>query len=568
MRNFACVNAGRVYNRAAMHSERHVRALPRFLKQAARFPGTTAIGAGVLGACGFQPLSLWPLTLLAVAWLLELGVRTGSRRLVLLTGWCFGLGHFTLGNNWIATAFTYQANMPAWLGGIAVVLLSLYLAIFPALAALGSWLLIRPDKAAAEPWRFLAFVLAFAATWIVTEWMRAWVFTGFAWNPLGVALLGQFDTRGLALVTPWIGTYGLSGLLVLLAGLPGICLRAAGAGPATRRWCWALPLLIVAAALATLMILPDPWAARDRGAVHFTLIQPDLRQEIIDDPRWYEANFIKMARLSRPLDPGDRRVVFWPESGIGDYLRDGYPPYLYRMYTYAGDPVIARERIGRVIGPYGLLLTGAVDLVMRNETPIAARNSVSAIDGRGDILAGYSKAHLVPYGEYLPMRPLLEPLGAARLVAGDLDFWPGPGPRTYDFGVLGKVGVQICYEIIFSGEVVDPRNRPDYIYNPSNDGWFGAWGPPQHLAQARLRAIEEGVPVLRSTTTGISAVIDADGLVRAHVDRHVAGRIDGRIPPPHEATLFALYGNVLPLTLAALLALAAVSVVALRRCRE
>jgi len=196
--------------------------------------------------------------------------------------------------------------------------------------------------------------------------------------------------------------------------------------------------------------------------------------------------------------------------------------------------------------------------VLQDEKVLATRNSVTMIDWHGNILGGYSKAHLVPYGEYLALRWLLEPLGAARLVPGTLDFWPGPGPRTFDFGVLGKAGVQICYEMVFSGHVVDPQERPDYIFNPSNDGWFGSWGPPQHLAQARLRAIEEGLPVLRSTTTGISAVIDADGLVRAFVPRHTAGRLDGRVPPAHEPTPFARLGNALPLALAMLLMVASV----------
>ncbi|MEJ2407814.1 MAG: apolipoprotein N-acyltransferase [Novosphingobium sp.] len=539
--------------------------IPKTLERPRLAVAVTAIGSGALAACGFQPLSLWPFTLLAVALLFELVVRTRTGQGAFLIGWYFGIGHFTLGNNWIATAFTYQANIPPWLGGIAVFLLSLYLAVFPALATLAAWFLVRPDRARAP---FAALVLALGSTWIVTEWIRAWLFTGFSWNPLGIALLGQFQTRGLALITPWTGTYGLSGLLVLLAGLPGLCIRTGMRFSGAKRWIWALPALTAAAALATLMTVPDPWVRREEGAVHFTLVQPDLRQEIIDDPRWYEANFLKLARLSLPRHPGEKRVVFWPESGLGDYIRDGYPYYLYRLYTYGADPAIARARIGRVIGPYSLLLTGSVDLVMKDGDAVAARNSVTAIDGRGDILAGYSKAHLVPFGEYLPVRWLLAPLGAARFVAGDLDFRPGPGPQTYDFGSWGKAGIQICYEIIFSGKVTDPLNRPDYIYNPSNDGWFGSWGPPQHLAQARLRAIEEGVPVLRSTTTGISAVIDADGIVRHSIPLHTAGRIDGRIPPPHAPTLFARYGNALPLALAALLGLCAVSMVAFSRRRR
>lgn len=140
---------------------------------------------------------------------------------------------------------------------------------------------------------------------------------------------------------------------------------------------------------------------------------------------------------------------------------------------------------------------------------------------------------------------------------------PGPGPRTLDLGPAGKAGIQICYEIVFSGEVAERGNRPDYVFNPSNDGWFGAHGPPQHLAQARLRAIEEGLPVLRATTTGISAVIDAHGVVRRHFAQLQGGRMDGVIPPPAAPTLFARLGNVLSLLWAMIFL--GLAVVALRR---
>jgi len=516
-------------------------------------PRWCALGLGAIAACGFQPLGLWPLTMLAVAGLIELTARAESRKQAALIGWLFGLSHFTIGDNWIALAFTYQTNMPQWLGGVAVVLLSLYLAVYPMLATLGAWLLTR---AAGDCRRTL--LLAFAGCWIVTEWMRGWVFTGFAWNPLAMAALGPFDRPGLAAVVPWLGTYGLSGLVVLLAG------------------CWLLALIrlpridsVFALFLITpaaLLQLPALSGKPEDGRLAFTLVQPDIRQEVLDDPTLYETHFVKTARLSQPRHPELRRIVLWPESGVPDYLRDGYPSYLYRQMTYASDPVLARERIGRVIGPQGLLLTGAVDLVMEDGQITAARNVITAIDGKGAIRAGYAKAHLVPYGEYLPMRWLLEPLGASRLVAGALDFWPGPGPRSYDFGPWGKAGMQICYEIVFSGEVVDRGDRPDYIFNPSNDGWFGSWGPPQHVAQARMRAIEEGLPVLRATTTGISAVIDANGIVRQHIGRRQPGRMDGVIPPAHAPTLFARMGNVLPLCWAGLLILIA-SVLAIRRRR-
>src|SRR5207237_1668314 len=142
-------------------------------------------------------------------------------------------------------------------------------------------------------------------------------------------------------------------------------------------------------------------------------------------------------------------------------------------------------------------------------------------------------------------------LGLSRLAPGDIDFTSGPGPRTIDLGgQWGKVGLQLCYEIIFSGHVVDWQNRPAFIFNPSNDAWFGAWGPPQHLAQARLRAIEEGLPIIRATPTGISAVIGADGMVEQSLPLGDEGAIDARLPRAAAPTLFAGWGNLLPFAFA------------------
>jgi apolipoprotein N-acyltransferase len=504
---------------------------------------------GALAACGFQPLALWPLTLLALAGLIELVARAPTARDAALIGWLFGVGHFSLGNNWIATAFTYQANMPAWLGGIAVVLLSLYLAVFPLMAVLAAWLLNRRGWAGLIP--------ALASCWIIGEWLRAWVCTGFAWNPLGMVALGGYSRPGLAALAPWLGTYALSGFVVLLAGCLLLALRAR-------------PCDLRAAGLALLpfilFLLPGLGDDNRQGNLPYTLVQPDIRQNDLNDPRQWEDQFLKIAGLSVPQRIGQQRLVLWPESGVPDYLRDGYPPHYYEETTYLADPGLARRRIGRVIGPGSLLLTGAIDLELKNGRAVGARNVITALDSTGTIRGSYAKAHLVPYGEYLPMRWLLEPLGASRLVAGTLDFWPGPGPRTVDFGPWGKAGMQICYEIVFSGEVVDRSHRPDYIFNPSNDGWFGSWGPPQHLAQARMRAIEEGLPVLRATTTGISGVIDADGFVRQYVQRHRPGRLDGLVPPAHAPTPFARLGNALPLCWAAVVLI--LSAIALRRGRR
>jgi apolipoprotein N-acyltransferase len=418
------------------------------------------------------------------------------------------------------------------LGWAAVPLLSLYLAVWPALAGYAAWKLARTRGLA-------PFSLMFGAFWIAAEWLRSWVFTGYAWGPFSMAMLGDWRHAGLGRVLPYMGTYALSGIAVAICGMLVWCL-------AGRRW------IVLGGALAIIvaaMLWPAPEA--EEGFLPVTLVQPNLRQEELDDPTKFEEQFQRIAQLSRPQRKLSRRLVLWPESGVPDYLREGYPSRYYMQMTAGGDPAFARYRIGQTIGPGSLLLTGAVDLeigtVDGRERAVGAYNAITPIDDEGNLGRRYSKAHLVPYGEYLPLRSWLEPLGLRRLVAGSIDFIPGPGPQTFDFGSWGKAGMQICYEIVFSGEVAERGNRPDYIFNPSNDGWFGSWGPPQHLAQARMRALEEGLPVLRSTTTGISAIIDARGVVRQSIGRNEAARIDTLVPPPAEPTPFAALGHWLTL---------------------
>lgn len=510
-----------------------------------RFPKSASLLLGALAALGYPPLKLWPVALLAMGLAIFHLPRTDHWRGALLRGWLFGVAHFTTTNAWIATAFTHQSEMPAFLGWFAVPLLSLYLAAYPALAACGTRLLVR-DRAAP-----VATILAFAALWIITEWLRAWVFTGYAWGPFSLALLGPDYTPGMAILLPWFGTYALSGIGVLLAGLLVWWLRE-------KRYLPAVAMAIVATGM---MFMPA--GKREEGTRSYLVAQPDFSQDDINDPRLYERAFVRIMGLSeRPEGDVGKRIVLWPESGLPDYLREGYPKRYYRATTAGGDPAYARRRIGAMLGPDTVLLTGAIDLEIENDKAVAAYNVVTALDEKGKIVGSYRKAHLVPYGEYLPMKFLLEPLGLTRLVEGTIEFWEGPGPRTVDLGDYGRVGMQICYEIVFSGQVVDRTDRPEFIFNPSNDGWFGAWGPPQQFAQARMRAIEEGLPVIRATTTGISGVIDADGVVRQSLGMHARDRLTGLVPPAKEPTLFARLGNVLGLGWAVLLL--ALSLVAMR----
>lgn len=519
--------------------------MSRLVEIALAWPRLTALALGLLSALGFEPLALWPLTLLALAGLIMLLRRAPGRGSAFALGWAFGFGQFALSLNWIVTAFSYQAAMPAWLGWIAELGLSACLAVYPALAAFAAWHLRA---------RLLAMLPAFASAWIVLEWLRGWLFTGFPWNPLGAVLLGPFEQVGAARLLPWLGTYALSGLAVLLAAL----------------WYLGLAKYRTDRRMLALLMVPIvlqfwPSFAPERpplSKISYALVQPYIPQEQLNDPAYYEANFVRLSGGLPPPQSGLKALVLWPESGLSDYLRDGYPGYFYSE-THGGDPALARARIARMLGPDRLLLSGAVDLELRGGRVAGARNAITAIDGTGTIRASYAKAHLVPFGEYVPMKGLLDQLGISRFVPGNVEFWPGPGQQTIDLGAAyGKAGMLVCYEIIFPGAATDPRQRPDYLFNPSNDGWYGSWGQPQFLALARMRAIEEGLPVLRSTTTGISAVIGPDGGVLQSVPYRAAGVLMGRVPKAHAPTLFARTGNLLSLGWAFILLV--LSLVALR----
>jgi apolipoprotein N-acyltransferase len=478
--------------------------------------------AGALSACGFAPLDLWPLTLIGVAFLLLAVEQAPRLRTALARGWWFGVGQFALGLNWIATAFTYQSNMPAWLGWVAVVVLSLYLAVFPAAASGLAWRWAGGDR--------LRLVLIFAAGWIVTEFLRAVLFTGFPWNPLGVSLL---LTPG-AWFSTLAGTYGLSGLAALAGGLLFLAFR--------RQWRTGAGLAAAVAALVGAAFLAAPRPEGEPGAP-VRIVQPNVSQEEKHAAGYEPKIRERLSGLTMKEPAAPARLILWPEDAM-PYILDEEP----------GTP----EELAGWIGPNDLLLTGAAKIERDDDGwAVGARNSVYVVDAAGRLRSRYDKAHLVPYGEYLPLRSILEPLGLARVVPGDLDFWEGPGPQTLDLAGFGRVGMQICYEIVFSGQVVDDANRPDFLFNPSNDAWFGWWGPPQHLAQARMRAVEEGLPVLRSTPTGISAVINARGDLVAQIPWREQGVIDARLPPAAAPTIFARAGNAMPFLFALLLAGAA-----------
>ena len=442
---------------------------------------------GAASSFSFAPYFIWPLMIVAVCglvWLLDAG--SGGRHAA-ACGWFFGLGHFSLGLYWISISFEFQANMPAWLGWAAVGALAGYLSLYPALAL---WV-------SSKVWsKSPARIVIFAAFWTTTEWLRGHLLTGFPWNT--VAQIWA-NTPILLQSARLFGSYGLSLLTVTVFASAMLALDKRRSA----RWGLLLAMFLAVAALidgSWRLAAPTP-ARGEPLRVH--LVQANIRQDLETDPERQHGILQLYEKLTadaiRLRGPG---VVIWPETAL--------------EYDVEGEAQL-RSRLVQSLQGNGPLILGAVgqrygsDGVWRG-----SRNSLVVIAGNGAVQAVYDKAKLVPFGEYLPAGKFLSKVGLVSVAGGSARFIPGNGPATVAVAGLPPFGPLICYEIIFAGEVVQRSARPTWLLNISNDAWFGlSSGPHQHLAQARIRAVEEGLPVVRSTPTGISAVIDAYGRVRA-----------------------------------------------------
>jgi apolipoprotein N-acyltransferase len=461
------------------------------------------------------------------------------------------------------------------MGWVAVVGLSAFLALYP-MAAAG---LARVCPAGGLP-RLLLFTGAF----MFTEWLRGVLLSGFSWNPLGIAWL---ETSGMVQLAQYAGAQGLTGLMLLSAG--GIWLLVRPAASLPDRAAGGLLLLVMAglAGFGTtrlqdiyfpdnpVLVIVQPNIGQDEkyadgaNARHLQAYL-DLTRQGLADPTTSATlgptgtssepftGVDPLANLEERFTAGTDRtlsdtlgsagilrrpaIVIWPESAVF-----GLPEE---------DPAL-RRRLASVLGPKDLLVFGGV-AATRDATGslTAVTNSLFILDSSAALRGRYDKAHLTPLGEYVPARGLMERLGLARLAPGDLDFTPGPGPRTLTVPGLPPMGAMICYEIIFGGRVTEYGRRPAWIANISNDAWFGPSGPPQHLAQARLRAIEEGLPIARATPTGVSAVIGPRGRIFASQPPGTSGVLKVTLPPSLPATPYARNGDVIPLGLAIGLALA------------
>jgi len=430
-------------------------------------------------------------------------------------GWWFGFGFFSTGLYWIAFALLTDAARFGWLVPVAVAGMGAGLAFFPALATLALWF-VRG--------RGVIRVAALAVLWTAAEYARGNLFTGFPWN-----LIGQTWTFSDAViqVTAVTGVYGLGFLTVLAAALPALWWE--GVRPSARWLALAVPLAIVTALwLGGTLRLAGAEPATVPG-VTLRLVQPDIRQADKWKPALRDKHLDKMMAMT--AGPGWSAVthVIWPEAAIPFFI---------------GQDVVRREAVARVVPPGGLLLTGAPRIDPDAAGGRRIWNAVQAIRPDGTIVATYDKFHLVPFGEYVPLRGILP---IEKITAGVGDFSAGPGIRTLSVPGLPPFSPLICYEGIFPGAVADPRNRPAWLLNVTNDAWFGiSAGPHQHFAAVRLRAVEEGLPLVRAANNGISAVVDPYGRVTARLGLGGEGILDAALPMAlPEATFYARYGELI-----------------------
>ncbi len=485
--------------------------------------GVTAFGLGGLGALAFAPIHALPVLWLALPGLVILAESRRSLTRAFFIAWGWGLGHFVVGLYWISHALMTEAERFAWLVPIAVPAISALLAVFIAIpVTLSLWF--------PRGW---PRVLGLAALWTLWEMARGIVLTGFPWNLMGSAwAFGSLPVQGAA----WIGVHGLSLLTVILALLPLVwSRRAAITGGAMLAGGFAFGL----ARLWPAEPAPAPVALR--------IVQGNIAQghKWRDDLR--AAHFRHYLALTASVPPpspeaGEGQVmVIWPETAS---------PYLL-----ASD-LTARGFAADALPDGAVLIAGTPRLERMPEgttPPVRVWNSLVALDDEGAILATYDKHHLVPFGEYVPLRTVLP---IETIVPGNLDFSRGPGPRTVALGPGAQQGSVppfsplICYEVIFPGNVTAPGDRPGWLLNLTNDAWFGiSSGPFQHLAAARLRAVEEGLPLVRAANTGVSAIFDARGRTVASLGLAQTGVIAAPLPSPLAPTPFSRLGLSLPLGL-------------------
>ncbi|MGI6245989.1 MAG: apolipoprotein N-acyltransferase [Pseudochelatococcus sp.] len=501
-------------------AERLRRASPRW-RAAAAFTG------GALGALAMPPFGLWPVLFIsfpAAVWLIDGAVRRGGARAAAVLGWWFGFGFFLAGLWWLGAAFLVDADEFLWALPLGVIGLPAGLALF---TAFGFGL-------AGALWRDGARrILIFTAALSLSEWLRATVLTGFPWNAWGMAF-GQGEV--LAQAASLGGLHWLTLLVIFIHAAPA---TLADGGARARRLAMPAAATLVLAGLAAFgwWRIPAEAVPMQTG-VRLRIMQPNVDEAERAQPAFRAAAITRYAAISgqQGADGGGLAGVthlIWPESAF-PFLIDHTPEAL--------------DDIARMLPAGTVLITGAAraDEPLPGEQRYRYFNSVRVFDSNGASLATYDKAHLVPFGEYLPFDDWLNRLGLRQFVHVPGGFEAGGERRALHVPGLPPVSPLICYEAIFPGEALlgeanEASEPAGLLLNVTNDAWFGATpGPYQHFAQSRLRAIEQGLPMVRAANTGISAVMDPYGREIARLPLGVAGVIDSGLPKPLRPTIYGI----------------------------
>ena len=475
---------------------------------------------GAAAALGQAPWGLWPLTIIALAMAFALFRQSEKILNAGLLGWAVGLGYFMVALSWIVEPFMVDIARHGWMAPFALVGLSLFMASywaigFAAARALGGG------------------AVALIASFTLGEALRGYLFTGFPWAQIGHVWIDTPILQWAAYVGP-LGLIALTwcaaaALWHLLAGQ-----RIAGA-----------VVLVVVAVLYPLGASVTPTVQETKTAPTVRLIQPNAPQHEKWDPAMMPVFFNRQIDFTAA---GDARpdLIVWPETAIPVLLNNA-EGVLAAISDAAGDvPVVLGAQ--RVDG-------------------MRLYNSLAVLTGAGHVATVYDKHHLVPFGEFVPFGELLKRFGIAGLAAKDGNgFSSGPGKQVLDLGPLGRALPLICYEGVFARNVRAKAERPDFLLMITNDAWFGqVSGPYQHLAQARLRAVEQGLPMIRVANTGISAMIDPAGRITAQLSLGETGWIDVALPAPRPQTVYATYGD---LPVAVILAVILAATLALGRRRK
>lgn len=478
-----------------------------------------AILAGAAMTLGQAPVSQpWVLfaALPVLIWLID---AAPGPRAAALAGWGAGFGYFVTGLYWIGNAFLVDAEQFAWLMPFAVTLLPAFLGLFWAAA----FAFARRIWPRGRWWR----AVALAAALTLVEFARSNVLTGFPWGLPGYVWVETPVMQASA----WAGPFGMTFLTLALTPLVLI-------GAVERRW---VPGALAVAALAGLWVSGE---VRLRAVVDdpagpvLRIVQPNAEQKLKWDPDRSKVYYARLlAATAAPPDPalGAPAAVIWPETAV-TFLPAYEPERRAEIATAAGGvPVI--------LGALYAERAGAEERWY---------NSLMAILPDASLGPRYDKHHLVPFGEYIPYQSVLGLIGLRQLV-NQGGFKAGPGPRLMEVPGLPPFSPLICYEMIFPNAVVPADRRPGWILQVTNDAWFGEFGgPQQHLAQARIRAVEQGLPVVRAANTGISAAIDARGRVLARIPLLTDGYRDVRLPAALAPTLYARFGDVPAMSLVVL----------------